>query len=170
MAKAVSLLCIICLVGVIHFWRQDVSRLEESLDQTEKNAHRLRLEVEKTRDESLLLRAVVLANLSKIADPVPNRLCTVTAYSSTELVQTPGEQLYTASSAKPREGMVAVSRDLFKQGWVFGKKVYIKNHGVFIISDLMSQSKMKSVDIYMKDQGRALEFGKRQIEVVLLDV
>jgi 3D (Asp-Asp-Asp) domain-containing protein len=41
---------------------------------------------------------------------------------------------------------------------------------VFTITDLMAQRKTKSVDIYMNDQGRATEFGKRQVEVVLLDV
>jgi 3D (Asp-Asp-Asp) domain-containing protein len=130
----------------------------------------MRLEMEKVRDESGLLRMVVLANLSKIADPIPNKMLTVTAYSPVELRDYPDQQLLTASLSRPKEGVVAVSRDLFKQGWVFGKKVYIKNHGVFIITDLMANSKTKSVDIYMDDQGRAIQFGKKQIEVVLLDV
>jgi 3D (Asp-Asp-Asp) domain-containing protein len=170
MSKFANILLIFCLALVGYFWRQDVTRLESSLASAEKSSYVYRLELEKARDEGSLLRAVVQANLSKIADPVPNKMLTVTAYTAEELTQQPGEQLFTASSLKPHEGMVAVSRDLFNQGWVFGKKIYIKNHGVFTITDLMAQRKTKSVDIYMNDQGRATEFGKRQVEVVLLDV
>jgi len=170
MSKIINVFLLVGLALVAYQWRQDVTRLEYSVAQAEKNAVAERLDLEKALDESTLLRAVVLANLSRIADPAPNKVCTVTAYSPAELVQTPGEQLFTANMSKPKEGMVAVSRDLFNHGWVFGKKVYIKNHGVFTISDLMGQSKSKSVDIYMDDQGRALQFGKKQIEVVLLDV
>lgn len=170
MSKILNVILLSGLLFLAYLWRQDVLRMEGSLLLAEKNAVAQRLDREKALDESTLLRAVVLANLSAIADPVPNRVCTVTAYSPVELTQSPGEQLFTASAARPKEGMVAVSRDLFNHGWVFGKKVYIKNHGVFTISDLMGQSKSKSVDIYMDDQGRALQFGKKQIEVVLLDV
>ncbi|WP_173083919.1 3D domain-containing protein [Fundidesulfovibrio magnetotacticus] len=144
--------------------------LESALANVEIEKTELRLEIEKVRDESNLLRGVVLANLARIADPIPNKMLTVTAYTVTELKEFPDQELLTASLNKPREGHVAVSRDLFNNGWVFGKKVYIKNHGVFVITDLMGNSKTRSVDIFMNDYGRALQFGKRQIEVVLLDV
>lgn len=170
MSKILNVFLLIGLAVVAYLWRQDVTRMEYSLLQADNTTIAMRLDLEKGRDESTLLRAVVMANLSKIADPVPNKVCTVTAYSPVELTQEPGQQLFTANMSKPKEGMVAVSRDLFNHGWVFGKKVYIKNHGVFIITDLMGQSKSKSVDIYMDDQGRAMQFGKKQIEVVLLDV
>ena len=170
MSKILNVFLLIGLATVAYLWRQDVTRMEYSVLQSDKTTIAMRLDLEKVRDESTLLRAVVMANLSKIADPVPNKVCTVTAYSPVELTQQPGEQLITANMSKPKEGMVAVSRDLFNHGWVFGKKVYIKNHGVFTITDLMGQSKSKSVDIFMDDQGRAIQFGKKQIEVVLLDV
>jgi len=176
MSKILNVLLLIGMLSVVYFWRQDVTRLEFSVLQAEKSTVAMRLDMEKARDESNLLVAVVLANISKhsepVSEPVPalNKVCTVTAYSPVELIQQPGEQLFTANMSKPKEGMVAVSRDLFKHGWVFGKKVYIKNHGIFTITDLMGQSKSKSVDIFMDDQGRALQFGRKQIEVVLLDV
>ncbi len=170
MVKSINILLLACLaLGLYHF-RQETVRLESALSSSENAQSEMRVEVEKIRDESNLLRMVVLANLSKIADPIPNKLLTVTAYTSVELREVPEQQLLTASLSKPKEGAIAVSRDLFKQGWVFGKKVYIKNHGVFVITDLMGNSKTKSVDIYMNDQDRALQFGKKQIEVVLLDV
>jgi len=155
--------------GVYHYHNETV-RLESTIASTENDKARMHLEMEKMRDEANLLRMVVMANLSKIADPIPNKVLTVTAYTLDELREFPGQALLTASSKAPKEGQIAVSRDLFKEGWVFGKKVYIKNHGVFVITDLMADRKTRSVDIFMDDQGRALQFGKKKIEVVLLDV
>jgi len=170
MQKCINIVLLVCLSLGAYQWRQETVRMDYVLAQVEKEKADIRLDLDKVRDESYLMRMVVLANLAKIADPIPNKLLTVTAYSAVELTQSEDQQLLTASLSKPKEGAVAVSRDLFKQGWVFGKKVYIKNHGVFIITDLMGGSKNKSVDIFMNDHGRALQFGKQQIEVVLLDV
>jgi len=170
MIRCINILLLVCLALGVYHYRQETVRLESELVSAENAQSEMRLVVEKIRDESTLLKLVVLANLSKITDPIPNKLLTVTAYTSVELREFPEQQLLTASLSKPKEGAIAVSRDLFKQGWVFGKKVYIKNHGVFVITDLMGNSKIKSVDIYMNDQDRALQFGKKQIEVVLLDV
>lgn len=170
MVKSLNVIVLALLAVAAYHYRIETVRLESALAVTDKEKAELRLDMEKVRDESNLLRLVVLANLSKIADPIPNKMLTVTAYTAVELREYPEQQLLTASMTKPKEGVVAVSRDLFKQGWVFGKKVYIKNHGVFVITDLMGNSKSRSVDIYMNDQDRALQFGKKQIEVVLLDV
>lgn len=170
MQKCINIVLLACIALGAYHWRQETIRMESVLAQLEEEKADMRLGMDKVRDESNLLRMVVLANMAKIADPIPNKLLTVTAYTAVELTQSEDQQLLTASLTKPKEGAVAVSRDLFKQGWVFGKKVYIKNHGVFVITDLMGSSKNKSVDIFMNDHGRALQFGKRQIEVVLLDV
>lgn len=170
MTKCINIVLFALLaVGLYHYHHETV-QMESKLAALETEKTEMRLDLEKVRDESTLLRMVVMANLSKIADPIPNRMLTVTAYTPVELTQSPEQQLLTASLSKPKEGGIAVSPDLFKQGWVFGKKVYIKNHGVFVITDLMANSKTKSVDIFMNDHGKALQFGKRQIEVVLLDV
>ena len=40
---------------------------------------------------------------------------------------------------KVRQGTIAVSRDLFDQGWVFGRKVRIEGLGIFEINDLMNK-------------------------------
>ena len=170
MIKGIYIVLVLCLAAGAYHYRQETVRLESLLVSGESEKTEMRLELEKVRDESTLMRLAVLANLSRIIDPVPNKMLTVTAYSSTELKSYPEQQLLTASLLKPKEGGIAVSRDLFSSGWVFGKKVYIKNHGVFVITDLMSNAKIRSVDIYMNDYDRALQFGKKQIEVVLLDV
>ncbi|MBF0481127.1 MAG: 3D domain-containing protein [Desulfovibrionaceae bacterium] len=146
-----------------------ITGLKHTVAQYEFKVQALESELGKEHDEALILRKFVYANLSRIASPIPNRRLTVTAYSPDECVAD-NPLLLTASSSRVREGIVAVSQDLFRQGWVFGKKIYIKNQGVFTITDLMSTAKRRSIDIFMNDGQRAVQFGKQQIEVVLLDV
>ncbi len=92
---------------------------------------------------------------------------TVTAYSPTVEECGPDPQ-NTASMGKPRPGIVAVSRDLFDEGWVFGKKVYVKGHGIYEIADLMSSRYTQRMDIFFPDTNQARQFGKKQITVALL--
>ena len=92
---------------------------------------------------------------------------TVTAYSPT--VEECGPDPHTtASMGKARPGIVAVSRDLFDEGWVFGKKVYVKGHGIFEIADLMSKRYTQRMDIFFPDTNKARQFGKKQVTVALL--
>ena len=69
---------------------------------------------------------------------------------------------------KVRPGIIAVSRDLFDQGWVFGKKVYIKGHGVYEIADLMSKRYTDRMDIFFPETKDARQFGIKQMTVALL--
>jgi len=92
---------------------------------------------------------------------------TVTAYSPTVAECGPNPRT-TASMGKARPGIVAVSRDLFDEGWVFGKKVYVKGHGIFEIADLMSSRYTQRMDIFFPDTDKARQFGKKQVTVALL--
>ncbi len=94
---------------------------------------------------------------------------TVTAYNP-EAGQTDSDPLIAASMRKVREGTVAVSRDLFDQGWVFGKKIRIEGLGIFEINDLMNKRYKKRVDVFMWDKGQAKAFGKRIFKAALLDI
>lgn len=93
---------------------------------------------------------------------------TVTAYSPTVAECGPDPQV-TASMVKVRPGIVAVSRDLFDQGWVFGRKVYVKGHGIFEIADLMHKRHTQRMDIFFPDTKEARRFGVKQIQVALLE-
>jgi len=92
---------------------------------------------------------------------------TVTAYSPT-VNQCDSNPQVTASMVKVRPGIVAVSRDLFDQGWVFGKKVYVKGHGIFEIADLMNKRHTQRLDIFFPDTEEARRFGIKQVQVALL--
>ncbi|WP_147819750.1 3D domain-containing protein [Salidesulfovibrio onnuriiensis] len=113
-------------------------------------------------EEARLLQKAVNANSQVLK-------VTVTAYNPVA-EQCDSDPLIAASMRKVREGTVAVSRDLFDQGWVFGKKVRIEGLGIFEINDLMNKRFTKRVDVFMWDEGRARRFGKRTIKAALLDL
>jgi len=95
---------------------------------------------------------------------------TITAYSPTR-EECDDDPNITASMEKVKEGGVAVSRDLFKKGWVFGKKVYIEGHGIYRINDLMNKRYKNRVDIFIWNTNKALEFGvKKNVLVALLRI
>ncbi len=93
---------------------------------------------------------------------------TLTSYSPRGS-ETDTDPYITASMEKVHEGGVAVSRDLFYKGWVFGRKVYIEGHGIFTINDLMHERKVQQVDIFQFSTKKALAFGVQHARVALLD-
>ena len=101
---------------------------------------------------TLLSEAVKIKDVAKVI---------VTAYSPTKR-ETDSTPFVTASMERVTEGGVAVSRDLFDRGWTFGKKVYIKGHGVFVINDLMNERFEKRLDIFMLKTRQAWRFGKKE--------
>ncbi len=118
--------------------------------------------------EALHQERVELSNQLEAITNLKIKEVTVTAYSPTQ-EECGGDPLVTASMKKVRPGIIAVSRDLFDQGWVFGKKVYVKDHGIFEIADLMSKRYKKRMDIFFPDTDDAKKFGiKQQVTVALI--
>ncbi|WP_022663032.1 3D domain-containing protein [Paucidesulfovibrio longus] len=94
---------------------------------------------------------------------------TITAYNPSE-DQCDEDPLVAASMRKVRTGTIAVSRDLFDQGWVFGRKVRIEGLGIFEINDLMNKRFSRSIDVFMWDENQATAFGRRKARAALLDI
>ncbi len=92
---------------------------------------------------------------------------TITAYNA-EYAQTDDTPFITASNSRVRPGIVAVSQDLFRKGWVFGRKVYIVGQGVYTIEDLLAKRKKNQLDIFMNSKENALRFGRKRLRVFLL--
>lgn len=99
----------------------------------------------------------------------PVALVTVTAYNA-EASQTDSDPDIAASMRRVRPGTIAVSRDLFDKGWVFGRKVRIEGLGIFEINDLMAARHDKAIDIFLGNNQQAHAFGKRQIRAALLNI
>ncbi len=94
---------------------------------------------------------------------------TVTAYTDDPRENLgPGKPVGTAIGTRIRPGIVAVSRDLLKAGWKYGKKVYVEGLGVFVIEDTMSPRFNKRIDIAVKDMHQAQKIGKRPGRLVVL--
>ena len=99
----------------------------------------------------------------------PVAVVSVTAYNAEES-QTDSDPDIAASMRHVRPGTIAVSRDLFDRGWVFGRKVRLEGLGIFEINDLMAARLDKSVDIFMGSTQQALAFGRRRIKAALLNI
>lgn len=95
------------------------------------------------------------------------KVVTLTAYSP-RVVETDNDPRVTASMQPVREGIVAVSRDLFYDGWTFGQKVYIEGYGVFEIQDLMNKRFKDRIDIFHENTQKALDFGKKKAFAALI--
>jgi 3D (Asp-Asp-Asp) domain-containing protein len=100
----------------------------------------------------------------------PVRTVTLTAYSPRDEYYNP-DPGHTASMRYPKIGTVAVSRDLFQQGWVFGRQIYIEGHGVYTIQDLMNARWENRIDIVLGSSKAAIQFGKKlDVTVALLTI
>jgi len=99
----------------------------------------------------------------------PVSTVTVTAYNA-DPAQTDADPEIAASMRRVRPGTVAVSRDLFNKGWVFGRKVRIEGLGIYEINDLMAARHDKAIDIFLGDNHKAQAFGKRRTQAALLNI
>lgn len=150
-----AMLAILAVTVVVK--QQEVEGLRHKLALAEHTAEARKLMVEEVR------------LLQKAASAPPVRTVTVTAYNpSTE--QCDSDPLIAASMRKVRLGTIAVSRDLFDQGWVFGRKVRIEGLGIFEINDLMNKRFSQRIDIFMWDEGQARQFGKKNVKAALLEI
>ena len=150
-----SIIVILAVVVVVK--QQKIDNLTHRLNLVQKTAEARKELVEEAR---LLQKA---KNMS------PVRTVTVTAYNPTT-DQCDEDPLIAASMRKVRSGTIAVSRDLFDQGWVFGRKVRIEGLGIFEINDLMNKRYTQRIDIFMWDEGQAKEFGRKSAKAALLDI
>jgi len=153
-----TLCAVITVMAVVVVVKQQrIDDLSHRLDLAQKTATARKQLVEEAR---LLQKAM---NMS------PVRTVTVTAYNPTT-DQCDADPLIAASMRKVRSGTIAVSRDLFDQGWVFGRKVRIEGYGIFEINDLMNKRFTQRIDIFMWDEGQARNFGKKNIKAALLEI
>jgi len=119
------------------------------------------------RQTLLRLRRLVHVKEHLIESLQQGQVLTITAYNA-EAAQTDSTPFITASNSRVRPGIVAVSQDLFRNGWVFGRKVYIVGYGVYTIEDLLARRKRNQLDIFMNSKQKALEFGRKRLRVFLL--
>jgi 3D (Asp-Asp-Asp) domain-containing protein len=105
------------------------------------------------------------ASLQKIVDV---KKLTVTAYTPRP-GETDSDPFVTASMQRVKPGGIAVSPNLFRDGWVFGKKVYLEIRvngkkssfgGIYTIMDLTSEKLTDHIDIFVFEKNVAFEIGR----------
>ncbi|MBG0791515.1 MAG: 3D domain-containing protein [Desulfovibrionaceae bacterium] len=148
---------IVILAVVVVVKQQKIDDLSHQLELAHKTAEARKGLVEEAR------------LLQKAMNMPPVRTVTVTAYNPTT-DQCDSDPLIAASMRKVRSGTIAVSRDLFDQGWVFGRKVRIEGYGIFEINDLMNKRFTQRIDIFMWDETQAKQFGAKNVRAALLDI
>ena len=93
---------------------------------------------------------------------------TITAYSSTE-DQTNSKPFETACMTEPAIWTVAVSQDLYDNGWTCGKRVDVSGLGILVINDKMHPRKRDQIDVWVRSRGQANRFGvMKNVKVQLL--
>ncbi len=158
------MILVACLGIALHDKGREIARLEAKMD-----AHQFRGEA---MQQFLADASIFQKGAEPKAEAQAQRdvlKVTVTAYTPT-VDQTDEDPMIAASMRKVRPGTVAVSRDLFDQGWVFGKKIRIEGMGIYEINDLMNPRYSRRVDVFMWDEKKAQAFGKRQTRVALLSI
>lgn len=95
-------------------------------------------------------------------------VCTVTFYTPCEY-ETDDTPYITASGVRVKLGICAVSRDLERYGFTFGKTIYVEGLGSFEVQDRMHSRWQRRVDILVMHKWDARRRGKmRNVPVVLL--
>jgi 3D (Asp-Asp-Asp) domain-containing protein len=131
---------------------------------------------------------LVVDHLRPVLGPSPNPVLTVraTAYNSLE-TQTNSQPFITATGARTRWGIVAVSRDLLQTSLPYGSLVrlvdlgqfhtgrgagtyqaLLDGTGTFIVEDTMHPRKTNQIDVWFQDYPSAVNWGVRQMRVELV--
>jgi len=101
----------------------------------------------------ICLILIVFLRVAKCGAELCELLVTVTAYSH-------GKKC--AWGDKPKPGIIAVSRDLERQGLTYGTVIYIDGLE-YVVKDRMAYYKEKCVDIYMLKNAK--KFGKKRLKI-----
>ena len=129
-------------IGSLHDINEELSALKEIVGEIEFLKERI-----KEIEDEMLLEDVKSVN--------------VTAYTLNK--EECGEDFtITASMIRAKPGMVAVSRDLFDDGWTFGKRIYISGIGIFTVADLIKSTHKNKIDVLMFNKKAAKKFGIRK--------
>ena len=130
-------------------------------------------QIKRLESDVYFLNKVTEANEKRVEklknqlDSLTSKQLTITAYSP-EKSQTDSTPFTTACMTKVKNGIVAVSQDLFNAGWSCGKKIFIKGIGIKTIQDVMHKRKKDQIDIFYFKTSEAKEFGVQKNIVVNL--
>lgn len=119
-------------------------------------------------------------------DPNPRFVLRATGYNSLPS-QTNSEPFITATGARTRWGIIAVSRDLLSRDIPYGSLVRIKDlgsynngrgygqyqsmldeQGLFVVEDTMNRRKTQQIDVWFPEYNQAINWGMRRVELEIV--
>ncbi len=133
----------------------------------------------------LLAILLLLATLGAFAEAPRVLILKATAYTSSPR-ETDHTPFITATGARTRLGILAVSRDLLQSELPYGSLVRLYDLGrwrdgkgagafdplfkglLFVVEDTMNKRKRQQIDIWMPDRTLALKFGVRRVKLVVV--
>ncbi len=108
---------------------------------------------------------------------------TATAYTSS-VRETDSTPYITATGARTRLGIIAVSRDMLRElpygsrvkledlgtprGLGKGRFYYLFNNRVFVVEDTMHPRMQRRIDVWLPDRNTAIRFGVRNVRVTII--
>ena len=118
----------------------------------------------------MAISMICLLGVGVLAFPRPTMCVTMSIVSVTAYHHCPGSKGITSSGRRVAVGMIALSRDLERNlNMEFGDRVLLHGMGVFEFQDRMAARWTKKADIYLSNQGKAINFGvKRYVVLVKL--
>ena len=163
--KGTLSICLVILSVVINlFFSINTSKLEQTNKILINNINNTATQLRKiTSDfETRLMIADIVTNCEY-------KKVTATCYSPS-IDETDSTPFITASGDRVHTTYIAVSRDLYKNGWKFGSMVYIKElNQFFIVKDLMNKRYEKRIDYFAWTKPEAKEHGIKQHTAYLIE-
>lgn len=154
--STVLILLVLCGIFIFHNINQNLSIREL---QAVNNGFQIKLN---EHEKKIKYLEIIINEISKVS-------VKATAYNAIP-EQTDNDPDITACMDVPTIGSMAVSQDLYFKGWTCGKRVHIKELGIFTIKDVMHKRKRKQIDILMETKSEALRFGiKKNLNAILLN-
>ena len=155
------------LIGLFFYY--ETGRKQEDLKELQK---KIDVQTQQIQNQDRVIETLTnqIDNLNNELKDFKNKIKTVSvsSYNAT-VAQCGNNRGITASGVKVQEGQIAVSRKMQKEGWTFGKKVWIQGEGTYVITDLMASRIPLGIDLYKKKVKDSKEFGRKELTVVLLD-
>ncbi|AEB12804.1 3D domain-containing protein [Marinithermus hydrothermalis] len=138
----------------------------------------------------ILRRFAILLGLSLLILPAKAEgpkvlILKATAYTSS-VRETDATPFITATGARTRYGIIAVSRDLLQTDLPYGSLVKLEDLGrwedgaekgkynpmlegiLFVVEDTMNRRKRQQIDIWMPDRALALKWGVRRVKLTIV--
>ena len=128
------------------------------------------LEAQKKYQQTVLETLQTKVELMEVALKLSSvKKLEITSYSP-RVQETDSTPLINACGTKVATGQVAVTNDLWHEGWICGRKIWIEGHGIYTVMDRMNSRFVGRLDIFNWSTRRAIRYGLKKRVVILTEM